>query len=66
MEGEHTYHYDSQNMNSPKNSKTYTCMLHNGSLLLVSDGSENEQAEYVSPESSWYSGYEQGKVKIEK
>ena len=47
-------------MNSPKIRRL------NGSLLLVSDGSENEQAEYVSPESSWYSGYEQGKVKIEK
>lgn len=66
VEGEHTYHYDSQNDEFTKDSKTYTCMLHNGSLLLVSDGSENEQAEYVSPESSWYSGYEQGKVKIEK
>ena len=66
VEGEHTYHYDSQNDEFTKDSKTYTCMLHNGSLLLVSDGSENEQAQYVSPESSWYSGYEQGKVKIEK
>lgn len=41
-------------------------MLHDGTLLLVNDGIENEQPEYVSPESSWYSGYEQGKVKIEK
>lgn len=66
VEGEHTYHFDSQNDEFTKDSETYSCMLHDGSLLLVSDGSENEQAEYVSPESSWYSGYEQGKVKIEK
>ena len=66
VEGEHTYHYDSQNDEFNKDSETYSCMLHDGTLLLVNDGIENEQAEYVSPESSWYSGYEQGKVKIEK
>lgn len=66
VEGEHTYHFDSQNDEFTKDSETYSCMLHDGTLLLVNDGIENEQAEYVSPESSWYSGYEQGKVKIEK
>ena len=66
VEGEHTYHYDSQNDEFNKDSETYSCTLHDGTLLLVNDGIENEQAEYVSPESSWYSGYEQGKVKIEK
>ena len=66
VEGEHTYHYDSQNDEFNKDSETYSCMLHDGTLLLVNDGIENEQPEYVSPESSWYSGYEQGKVKIEK
>jgi hypothetical protein len=66
VEGEHTYHFDSQNDEFTKDSEIYSCMLHDGTLLLVNDGIENEQAEYVSPESSWYSGYEQGKVKIEK
>lgn len=66
VEGEQTYHFDSQNDEFTKDSETYSCMLHDGTLLLVNDGIENEQAEYVSPESSWYSGYEQGKVKIEK
>lgn len=66
VEGEHTYHYYSQNDEFTKDSKTYSCMVHDGTLLLVNDGIENEQPEYVSPESSWYSGYEQGKVKIEK
>lgn len=66
VEGEYTYHFDSQNDEFTKDSETYSCMLHDGTLLLVNDGIENEQAEYVSPESSWYSGYEQGKVKIEK
>ena len=54
VEGEHTYHYDSQNDEFTKDSETYSCMLHDGTLLLVNDGIENEQAEYVSPESSWY------------
>lgn len=66
VEGEHTYHFDSQNDEFTKDSEIYSCMLHDGTLLLVNDGIENEQAEYVNPESSWYSGYEQGKVKIEK
>lgn len=63
---EQTYHYDSQNDEFTKDSETYNCLFNNGTLLLVGDGSDNEPLDYVSPESSWYSGYEQGKVKIEK
>ena len=66
VEGEQTYHYDSQNDEFTKDSETYNCLFNNGTLLLVGDGSDNEPLDYVSPESSWYSGYEQGKVKIEK
>ena len=63
VEGEQTYHYDSQNDEFTKDSETYNCLFNNGTLLLVGDGSDNEPLDYVSPESSWYSGYEQGKSK---
>lgn len=33
-------------------------------MILFGDESQKELPEYVSPESSWYSGYEKGQVKI--
>ena len=50
-------------MNSLKIQRHYNCLFNNGTLLLVGDGSDNEPLDYVSPESSWYSDYEQGKSK---
>lgn len=39
-------------------------MIYDGLLTLSGDQPQKELPEYVSPNSSWYSGYEKGQVKI--
>ena len=47
-----------------RDSVHYTCLIHDGLLTLSGEQPQKELPEYVSPESSWYSGYEKGQVKI--
>ena len=39
-------------------------MIYDGLLTLSGDQPQKELPEYVSPDSSWYSAYEKGQVKI--
>ena len=61
---EHTYSYDTENNEFVRESEKYSCMIYDGLLTLSGDQPQKELPEYVSPNSSWYSGYEKGQVKI--
>jgi hypothetical protein len=61
---EHTYSYDTENEEFTRDSEKYTCMISDGLLTLSGDQLQKELPEYVSPDSSWYSAYEKGQVKI--
>ena len=61
---EHTYLYDPENEEFTRDSEKYSCMIYDGLLTLSGDQPQKELSEYVSPNSSWYSGYEKGQVKI--
>ena len=61
---EHTYSYDTENNEFVRDSEKYSCMIYDGLLTLSGDQPQKELPEYVSPNSSWYSGYEKGQVKI--
>ncbi|RSJ60014.1 hypothetical protein D8810_11045 [Streptococcus gordonii] len=61
---EYTYSFDTENKEFTRDSVKYSCLIHDGLLTLSGDQPQNELPEYVSPESSWYSGYEKGQVKI--
>jgi len=39
-------------------------LIYDGILTLSGDQPQGELPEYVSPNSSWYSGYEKGQVEI--
>ena len=56
--------YDTENNEFVRDSEKYTCLIHDGLLTLSGDQPKGELPEYVSPNSSWYSGYEKGQVKI--
>ena len=61
---ERTYSYDTENNEFVRDSEKYSCMIYDGLLTLSGDQPQKELPEYVSPNSSWYSGYEKGQVKI--
>jgi len=61
---EYTYSFDTENEEFTRDSVHYTCLIHDGLLILSGEQPQKELPEYVSPESSWYSGYEKGQVKI--
>ena len=61
---ERTYSYDPENDEFVRDSEKYTCLIHDGLLTLSGEQPQKELPEYVSPNSSWYSGYEKGQVKI--
>ena len=61
---ERTYSYDPENDEFVRDSEKYTCLIHDGLLTLSGEQSQKELPEYVSPDSSWYSAYEKGQVKI--
>ena len=61
---EHTYSYDTENEEFTRDSEKYTCMISDGLLTLSGDQLQKELPEYVSPDSSRYSAYEKGQVKI--
>ena len=61
---EHTYSYDPENEEFTRDSEKYSCMIYDGLLTLSGDQPQKELPEYVSPDSSWYSAYEKGQVKI--
>ena len=61
---EYIYSFDTENEEFTRDSVHYSCLIHDGLLTLSGDQPKKELPEYVSPNSSWYSGYEQGKVKI--
>ena len=61
---EYTYSFDTENEEFTRDSVHYTCLIHDGLLTLSGEQPQKELPEYVSPESSWYSGYEKGQVKI--
>jgi len=61
---EYTYSFDTENEEFTRDSEKYSCMIYDGLLTLSGDQSQKELPEYVSPDSSWYSAYEKGQVKI--
>ena len=61
---EHTYSFDPEDEEFTRDSEKYTCLIHDGLLTLSGDQPQKELPEYVSSNSSWYSGYEKGQVKI--
>ena len=61
---ERTYSYDPENDEFVRDSVKYSCLIHDGLLTLSGDQPQKELPEYVSQNSSWYSGYEKGQVKI--
>ena len=61
---EYTYSFDTENEEFTRDSVKYSCLILEGTLTLSGDQSQGELPEYVSPNSSWYSGYEKGQVKI--
>ena len=61
---EYTYSFDTENKEFTRDSVKYSCLIHDGTLTLSGDQPQGELPEYVSPNSSWYSGYEKGQVKI--
>ena len=61
---EHTYSFDPENEEFTRDSEKYSCMIYDGLLTLSGDQPQKELPEYVSPDSSWYSAYEKGQVKI--
>ena len=61
---EHTYSYDTENNEFVRDSEKYSCMIYDGLLTLSGEQPQKGLPEYVSPNSSWYSGYEKGQVKI--
>ena len=63
---EHTYSYDTENEEFTRDSEKYFCMIYDGLLTLSGDQPQKELPEYVSPDSSWYSAYEKGQVKIKE
>ena len=61
---EYTYSFDTENEEFTRDSVKYSCLILEGTLTLSGDQSQGELPEYVSPNSSLYSGYEKGQVKI--
>ena len=61
---ESTYSFDTENEEFTRDSIHYSCMIYDGRLTLLGDQPQKELPEYVSPNSSWYSGYEKGQVKL--
>ncbi len=61
---EYTYSFDTENEEFTRDSVKYSCLILEGTLTLSGDQSQSELPEYVSPNSSLYSGYEKGQVKI--
>lgn len=61
---EYSYSFDTENEEFTRDSVKYSCMIYDGLLTLLGEQPQKELPEYVSPESSWYSGYEKGQVKI--
>ena len=61
---EYTYSFDTENEEFTRDSVHYSCLILEGTLTLSGDQSQGELPEYVSPNSSLYSGYEKGQVKI--
>ena len=61
---EYTYSFDTENEEFTRDSVKYSCLILEGTLTLSGDQSQGELPEYISPNSSLYSGYEKGQVKI--
>ena len=61
---EYTYSFDTENEEFTRDSVKYSCLILEGTLTLSGDQSQGELPECVSPNSSLYSGYEKGQVKI--
>ena len=61
---EYTYSFNTENEEFTRDSVHYSCLIYDGLLTLLGDQPQKELPEYVSPNSSWYSGYEKGQVKL--